>query len=47
MNGNEANAEALQFSPSPLIQNGSVGVVDGYDQVGAASLRQFQYRRTA
>ncbi|HXH67054.1 MAG TPA: carboxypeptidase regulatory-like domain-containing protein [Candidatus Limnocylindrales bacterium] len=37
MNGNEANAEALQFSPSPLIQNGSVGVAEGYTQVGAAS----------
>jgi hypothetical protein len=36
MNGNEANAEALQGNPSPIISNGSVGSVNGYDLVGAA-----------
>ena len=34
MNGNEANAEALQGNPSPLITNGSVGAVNGYPLVG-------------
>jgi hypothetical protein len=37
MNGNEANAESLQFSASPAVLNGGVGAVSGYDQVGAAS----------
>jgi len=34
MNGNEANAEALQGNPSPLVQNGSVGSQIGYPNVG-------------
>ncbi len=37
MNGNEANAEALQFSASPLAVNGSVGSATGYPNVGASS----------
>jgi Carboxypeptidase regulatory-like domain len=37
MNGNEANAEALQFSASPLAVNGSVGSANGYPNVGASS----------
>lgn len=35
MNGNEANAESLQGGPSPLVQNGSVGAIAGYANVGA------------
>jgi Carboxypeptidase regulatory-like domain/TonB-dependent Receptor Plug Domain len=37
MNGNEANAEALQFSASPLAVNGSVGSAFGYANVGSSS----------
>ena len=37
MNGNEANAEALQFSASPLAVNGGVGAVQGYANVGGAA----------
>jgi hypothetical protein len=37
MNGNEANAESLQFSASPLSVNGSVGAVVGFANVGASS----------
>jgi hypothetical protein len=37
MNGNEANAESLQGNPSPLVQNGSVSAITGYENVGAAS----------
>ncbi len=36
MNGNEANAEALQFSASPLSVNGSVGAAQGYDTIAGA-----------
>jgi hypothetical protein len=37
MNGNEANAESLQFSASPAVLNGSVSSVSGYNQIGLAS----------
>jgi len=37
MNGNESNAEALQGNPSPIITNGNVGSVNGYDLVGASA----------
>lgn len=37
MNGNEANAESLQFSASPLSINGGVGAVTGYDNVGGSA----------
>jgi hypothetical protein len=37
MNGNEANAESLQFSASPLSINGGVGAVTGYQNVGGSS----------
>jgi hypothetical protein len=37
MNGNEANAEALQFSASPLASNGSVSAVTGYASVGGSA----------
>jgi hypothetical protein len=36
MNGNEANAEALQFSASPLAVNGSVGNATSYASVAGA-----------
>ena len=37
MNGNEANAEALQFSASPLAVNGSIGSAPNYASVGSIS----------
>jgi hypothetical protein len=37
MNGNEANAESLQFSASPLAVNGSIGSAFGYDNVAGAA----------
>ena len=37
MNGNEANAESLQFSASPLAVNGSIGSAFGYENVGSSS----------
>jgi len=37
MNGNEANAEALQFSASPLAVNGSIGSAANYASVGSTS----------
>jgi len=50
MNGQtRPTAEALQFSPVTA-DSKTAGVRpswDGYDQVGARFLRQFQYRRTA
>ena len=36
-NGNEANAESLQNSPSPNVLNGSVSNIPGYANVGAAA----------
>ncbi len=36
MNGNEANAESLQFSASPLSINGGVNNITGYPNVGGA-----------
>ena len=36
MNGNEANAEALQFSASPLAVNGAVGATQGYGTVAGS-----------
>jgi hypothetical protein len=36
MNGNEANAESLQFSASPLSINGGVNTITGYPNVGGA-----------
>jgi len=36
MNGNEANAEALQFSASPLAVNGSVGATQGYGTIAGS-----------
>ena len=36
-NGNEANAESLQFSASPQVLNAGVSSVTGYDQVAATS----------
>jgi hypothetical protein len=36
MNGNEANAEALQFSASPLAVNGSVGATPNYTSVAGS-----------
>ncbi|MGA2421015.1 MAG: hypothetical protein ABSG69_13125, partial [Candidatus Acidiferrum sp.] len=35
MNGNEANAEALQAGTSPSVLNGSVANVTGYENIGA------------
>jgi hypothetical protein len=43
MNGNEANAESLQFSASPLSVNGGVGAVTGYQNVGGSSIGQTSY----
>ncbi len=37
MNGNEANAEVLQGSASPLAINGAVGGVQGYANVGSSA----------
>jgi Carboxypeptidase regulatory-like domain/TonB-dependent Receptor Plug Domain len=37
MNGNEANAEALQGNPSPLVENGTVSVISGYNNVSQGS----------
>ena len=37
MNGNEANAESLQGSPSPLVLNGGVSAIEGYTNVGAGA----------
>jgi Carboxypeptidase regulatory-like domain/TonB-dependent Receptor Plug Domain len=37
MNGNEANAEALQFSASPISVNGGVSNIVGYGNVGGAA----------
>jgi len=37
MNGNEANAESLQFSASPLAVNGSVTNITGYANVGSSA----------
>ncbi|HUL33060.1 MAG TPA: carboxypeptidase regulatory-like domain-containing protein [Candidatus Eisenbacteria bacterium] len=37
MNGNEANAESLQFSASPLAVNGGVGSIVGYPNVGSSA----------
>jgi hypothetical protein len=36
MNGNEANAESLQFSASPISVNGSVSSISGYENIGGA-----------
>jgi hypothetical protein len=37
MNGNEANAESLQGSPSPLQLNGGVSAITGYGNVGSGA----------
>jgi Carboxypeptidase regulatory-like domain len=37
MNGNEANAEALQGNPSPLVLNGAVSAITGYPSVGSGA----------
>jgi len=37
MNGNEANAESLQFSASPLAVNGGVSSIIGYPNVGSSN----------
>jgi hypothetical protein len=37
MNGNEANAESLQGNPSPLVSNGSVSNISGYDLVSGGT----------
>ncbi len=37
MNGNEANAEALQFAPSPLSSNGQVNSITGYNNVNGGT----------
>ena len=37
MNGNEANAEALQAGTSPTVLNGSVANISGYANVGAGA----------
>ena len=37
MNGNEANAESLQFSASPLSVNGAVSSISGYSNVAGSA----------